>query len=118
LVELVDVFLRRTDSVCKAELDGVVTVKGEMDGDAYGDNLAAGEEDELSSGGCERDADLEVVAVVEVGAESSVGAVIGEGTVSSEDGGAKVGFGVVSERHVEMVVGSIGGGVLVEAEAS
>jgi hypothetical protein len=118
LVELVDVFLRRTDLVCKAELDGVVAVKGEMDGDAYGSNLAAGEENELGSGGCERDADLEVVAVVEGDAESSVGAVDGKGAVSGEDGGVKVRVEVVSEGHAEMVVGNIGGGVLVEVEAS
>lgn len=87
-----------------------------MDGNSYGCDLATGEENEFSSGGCKWNADSKVKAIIEASLKSSIRAVDREDAVSRNAGETEVTVGVISEWHDEVIMGCKCGWVLVEGE--
>lgn len=89
-----------------------------MNGNSYGCDLATGEENEFSSGGCKWNADLKVEAIIKASFKSSTRAVDREDAMSSNAGETKVAVRVISEWHDEVIVGCKCGWVLVEGEGA
>lgn len=75
-----------------------------MDGNSYGCDLATGEENEFSSGGCKWNADFKVEAIIEMSIKSSARAVDREVAVSRNARDTDVTVRVISEWHDEVIV--------------